>query len=109
EKKEQRPCLPRPPECEDVTEWGEWTKCESECGQGQQRRKRQCLADECDGKTEEKRPCWSPGKMACWLEWSEWAQCSQSCDGGHRKRQRVCPLSGECEGAAFEVEQCNTE
>ncbi|KAK6032676.1 thrombospondin type 1 domain protein, partial [Ostertagia ostertagi] len=109
EGKEQRPCLPRPPQCEDVTEWGEWTKCESECGQGQQRRKRQCLADECDGKTEEKRPCWIPGKMACWLEWSEWTQCSQTCDGGHRKRQRVCPLSGECEGAAFEVAQCNTE
>ncbi|KAK6058127.1 thrombospondin type 1 domain protein [Cooperia oncophora] len=63
EEKEQRPCLPRLPECEMMTEWGEWAACESDCGQGQQKRKRQCLAEDCNEVTEEKRPCWNPGKV----------------------------------------------
>lgn len=106
---EQRPCSPKPPQCEKMSKWSEWAVCDSDCGQGQQRRKRQCLARDCDEDLEQRRPCWSPGKMACWLEWSDWSHCSQTCDGGHRRRERACPLEGECEGVAFEVEQCNTE
>ncbi|VDO97804.1 unnamed protein product [Heligmosomoides polygyrus] len=100
---------PKPPQCEKMSKWSEWAVCDSDCGQGQQRRKRQCLARDCDEDLEQRRPCWSPGKMACWLEWSDWSHCSQTCDGGHRRRERACPLEGECEGVAFEVEQCNTE
>ncbi|KAJ1363899.1 hypothetical protein KIN20_023860 [Parelaphostrongylus tenuis] len=107
--KEQRPCLPRLPECQLLSEWGEWGPCESDCGQGEQKRKRLCLSDDCDEDSEERRFCWTSGKMACWLQWAEWSRCSQTCGGGHRKRERVCPLFGECSGAAFEFEQCNTE
>ncbi|EYC39491.1 hypothetical protein Y032_0654g1191 [Ancylostoma ceylanicum] len=109
EAEEQRPCFPPPPNCNQVSEWGNWSPCRSECGKGEQSRKRICLTDNCDEVTEERRPCWNPASAACWLEWSNWSDCSQSCDGGHRKRERICPQFDECEGAAFEVEQCNTE
>uniref|UniRef100_A0A0K0D672 TSP1_spondin domain-containing protein n=1 Tax=Angiostrongylus cantonensis TaxID=6313 RepID=A0A0K0D672_ANGCA len=67
EVKEQRPCLPRLPMCQLLSDWGEWGPCESECGQGEQTRKRSCLSNDCDEETEERRQCWNPGKVFCFI------------------------------------------
>ncbi|VDM55295.1 unnamed protein product [Angiostrongylus costaricensis] len=108
EVKEQRPCLPRLPMCQLLSEWGEWGPCESECGQGEQKRKRLCLSNDCDEETEERRPCWNPGKRCSSGTWGDWLPCSVSCGIGFQIRERLCD-GILCPTANKQARTCNEQ
>eukprot|EP01006_Ploeotia_vitrea_P040132 TRINITY_DN66404_c3_g4_i3.p1 TRINITY_DN66404_c3_g4~~TRINITY_DN66404_c3_g4_i3.p1 ORF type:complete len:2189 (-),score=999.16 TRINITY_DN66404_c3_g4_i3:889-6498(-) len=94
---EEAKCNPRP--CEQsciVSEWGEWSECDSECGEGHQIRFRRMLQDSQNGGApckhlNESRTCMNaPCPIKCKLSgWSNWTSCSAPCGGGFSTRERV--------------------
>lgn len=107
------------------TEWSEWGKCSASCGDGLQRRMRNCtnpepnfLGRHCvdDGSHNvEIRKC---NMGLCPVDghfssWSAFGQCSKTCSGGVHKRTRACqnPKNGgkNCEGNSEETESCNSQ
>ncbi|GMT04134.1 hypothetical protein PENTCL1PPCAC_26308, partial [Pristionchus entomophagus] len=80
--------------CPQWTEWGDWSDCSQPCGQGQQKRRRDCkLVDQasnmCKGPGEELRFC-QVAVCPYWREWSEWSGCSVTCGRGVCTRNRKC-------------------
>ena len=101
-----------------MSEWGAWSQCSADCGEGRRARTRFTLAPAKNGgvscgPSEEweacsERPCAQDCVMA---EWSQWSQCSADCGEGRRARTRsvVTPaLNGglSC-GPAEEWEACS--
>lgn len=104
------------------TSWSKWHTCSKTCGNGFQKRMRNCTnpapangGRPCNGISMETKictmkPCPVDGG---WASWSDWTPCSQTCGGGFQKRMRNCtnPLpanSGKtCKGVAMETKKCN--
>nr|XP_033816119.1 hemicentin-1 isoform X1 [Geotrypetes seraphini] len=106
------------------SEWSEWRLCSVTCGQGVQKRIRQCTnplpangGRHCQGSDAETRscqnkPCPADGN---WSEWSPWEECSRACGQGNRTRTRTCnnpPAQNggkACEGPAVEAVMCSVK
>ena len=109
------------------TQWSKWTECSSSCGEGVQKRNRNCtnpkpnflgrhcLADGSHNVEIKKcnvRLCPIDGQFTAW---SAFGQCSKTCSGGVQKRTRACqnpaPQNGgkDCEGSSDETKDCNSE
>ena len=104
--------------------WTGWSNCLSECGLGEQRRRRLCDSPlpqfgglPCKGYAEEFVPC--DTGIPCpihghWSPWSEFSLCSVSCEMGLQARHRVCsnpPPQFEglpCHGPIEETVGCDT-
>ncbi|KAF8384297.1 hypothetical protein PRIPAC_73439, partial [Pristionchus pacificus] len=89
---DQSPCPQT--DCPQWTEWGDWSDCSQACGQGQQKRRRECKLGEqpspqCKGPGEELRFC-QVAVCPYWREWSEWSGCSVTCGRGVCTRNRKC-------------------
>ena len=100
--------------CPAWSEWGEWSGCSTECGEGEQRRERVCEGGvgggACPGEAKETRDCL---ERSCptWTEWSAWSGCTANCGRGLRDRVRRCGSSlyryeASCPGPATEEEVC---
>ncbi|XP_063796284.1 hemicentin-1 isoform X2 [Pseudophryne corroboree] len=106
------------------SEWLSWQSCSVTCGQGVQKRVRQCdnpapanggLA--CQGEETETRICQNKQCPVdgSWSDWSPWEQCSKTCSSGKRTRIRMCndPPAQEggksCVGKSVDVEVCNSK
>ncbi|XP_033885551.3 hemicentin-1-like isoform X1 [Acipenser ruthenus] len=104
------------------SEWLEWAPCSVTCGQGVQKRLRQCNnplpangGQHCLGADTETRSCQSkPCPVdGSWSDWGSWEECSRTCGQGNRTRIRSCsnPPSQHggrpCEGKAVESIMCN--
>ncbi|XP_036375886.1 hemicentin-1 [Megalops cyprinoides] len=104
------------------SEWMEWGPCSVSCGQGAQKRLRQCNnplpangGRHCAGTNTETRSC--QGKPCpvdgSWSEWTEWEECSRTCGQGNRTRVRTCSNppaqhgGRPCEGKAVEAIMCS--
>ncbi|XP_044528060.1 hemicentin-1 [Gracilinanus agilis] len=106
------------------SEWFEWRPCSVTCGQGVQKRIRQCNnpfpangGKPCQGPDSEMRncqnkPCPVDGN---WSEWSPWEECTRTCGQGNRTRTRTCnnPTAQHngkpCEGNAVDILMCNAK
>ncbi|CAB4065357.1 unnamed protein product [Lepeophtheirus salmonis] len=64
--------------------WSEWSTCSTTCGEGIQKRKRECSGDFCEGASIETKKC-SGNVCPVWTEWSDWTECSVTCGGGRRR------------------------
>ncbi|CAI2357389.1 unnamed protein product [Caenorhabditis sp. 36 PRJEB53466] len=77
-------------DCPKWEEWAEWSDCSTTCGQGTQKRIRECdTANECTGPSEEMRFC-QVASCPFWGDWSPWSGCSVSCGRGVCERTRRC-------------------
>ncbi|XP_038613568.1 hemicentin-1 [Tachyglossus aculeatus] len=105
------------------SEWYEWRPCSVTCGQGVQKRIRQCNnplpangGQPCHGSDTESRNCQNkPCPVAGnWSGWTSWEECSRTCGQGNRTRTRSCsnpPAQHNgrpCEGSAVEIIKCNS-
>lgn len=102
--------------------WGEWSKCQAECGYSSQRRTRTVKIQAANGGspcpcTEEYRPCFNgPCCTECTLTpWNEWESCSATCGGGVQHRRRFvnastpnCPEMECVKQGLLETRSCNT-
>lgn len=96
----------------DELYWSDWSDCSRTCGEGIQRRHRECLpwADDdenpnrwlgnvpgCrDGIVREIRYCEDQPACPYMGHWMEWSECSESCgDNGMQTRTRMCSNNGE--------------
>ncbi|XP_075792870.1 hemicentin-1 isoform X2 [Pelodiscus sinensis] len=104
------------------SEWLEWQPCSVTCGQGVQKRIRQCNnplpangGRHCPGRNTDIRscqnkPCPVDGN---WSEWGSWEECSRTCGQGNKTRTRTCsnPTAQHggqpCDGNAVESIMCN--
>ncbi|XP_031431207.1 LOW QUALITY PROTEIN: hemicentin-1 [Clupea harengus] len=104
------------------SEWMEWGPCSVSCGEGAQRRLRQCnnplpanggrhcVGSDTQTRTCHGKPCPVDGR---WSEWSSWEECSRTCGHGNRTRVRTCsdPPAQHggraCEGKAVEAIMCS--
>jgi len=92
-----------------VSEWQMWSVCQTNCGQGQQTRKRSifraaqvggagCLSglEEARGCVQEGGPCIGD-KDCVWAMWSKWSDCFQAefCGIGYRRRKRGIEVAPE--------------
>ncbi|XP_015771411.1 PREDICTED: coadhesin-like isoform X2 [Acropora digitifera] len=98
------------------TPWSAWNSCSNLCGNGTQRRHRECSnpapannGQSCVGNSTETRGCVN---RRC-PEWSEWTSCSVTCGNGSQSRSRNCtnlrPIDGvkSCkEYRTCQLEQC---
>jgi len=103
-----------------VSQWGDWSACSSECGPGHQVRTRSVAKDRVDNgrpcveSLQEVTSCESDActdEKCAWGDWQEWTSCSASCGGGMRSRFRTAsPIRGKSCGAesASEVMPCGT-
>ncbi|XP_043941249.1 hemicentin-1 [Protopterus annectens] len=105
------------------SEWLHWGPCSVSCGQGVQKRIRQCNnpvpangGRPCQGPDSDvqfcqNKPCPVDG---LWSEWGPWDDCSRTCGKGNRTRIRSCSnppaqYGGRpCEGRAVEAIMCNS-
>ncbi|XP_067024997.1 semaphorin-5A-like isoform X1 [Acropora muricata] len=114
---ETRGCVIRPcPVDGGYTPWSAWNSCSNLCGNGTQRRHRECSnpapannGQRCVGNSTETRGCVN---RPC-PEWSEWTSCSVTCGNGSQSRSRNCtnprPINGvkSCkEYRTCQLEQC---
>ncbi|MGH0125472.1 UNVERIFIED_CONTAM: hypothetical protein FKN15_054569 [Acipenser sinensis] len=103
------------------SEWLEWAPCSVTCGQGVQKRIRQCNnplpangGQHCLGADTETRSCQSkPCPVAGnWGAWLPWGPCSETCGKGTQTRLRLCnnpPPSFDgphCEGQDTQTQVC---
>ncbi|MGH0173029.1 UNVERIFIED_CONTAM: hypothetical protein FKN15_020671 [Acipenser sinensis] len=103
------------------SEWLEWAPCSVTCGQGVQKRLRQCNnplpangGQHCLGADTETRSCQSkPCPVAGnWGAWLPWGPCSETCGKGTQTRLRLCnnpPPSFDgphCEGQDAQTQVC---
>ena len=104
------------------SDFGDWSKCSAECGDGVQTRSRSCNnpapangGADCEGEETQTRWC---TKGACqvdggWSDFGDWSECSAECGDGVQTRSRSCnnpaPANGgaECEGKETETRSCN--
>uniref|UniRef100_A0A8C8RV15 Hemicentin-1 n=1 Tax=Pelusios castaneus TaxID=367368 RepID=A0A8C8RV15_9SAUR len=104
------------------SEWLEWRPCSVSCGQGVQKRIRQCNnplpangGRHCQGRDTDIRscqnkPCPVDGN---WSKWGSWEECSRTCGQGNKTRTRTCSNpptqhgGRRCEGNAVESVMCN--
>ena len=104
------------------SDYGEWSECSADCGEGVQTRSRSCNnptpangGAECEGEETETRSC---NKGACpvdggWSDFGDWSECSADCGEGVKTRSRSCnnpaPANGgaKCEGEETESKPCN--
>ncbi|CAG5109987.1 Oidioi.mRNA.OKI2018_I69.chr2.g4444.t2.cds [Oikopleura dioica] len=93
------------------TPWAEWTECS--CENNQRERFRGCVEDglcTCPDIVESE-PCPEEELTECTCEfdeWCPWSECTKPCNGGTMTRSRNCPC-GNCDGDAYEVQDCNTQ
>jgi len=103
-----------------VSDWGDWSKCDKDCGGGWSRRERtittepQYGGDTCPSLTEDK-PC---NTQACPVDcvvsdWSNWSECDKECGGGNSIRTRIVLTEPQNGGAVCPVlidsQPCNTQ
>ena len=100
-----------------LTNWTNWSDCDSECGFGQQEKTRSCSnptpqhgGDGCSGEIRKLQDCIMPdcpGNLN-YTAWSGWSTCSVSCGSGVQTNTRYCLSStGDgCEGPAQETKEC---
>jgi len=107
-----------------MTTWGEWSACSSECGRGMKVRDRTVAkpADKggqgCTGALKESVMCMGTtcSKVDCkWGDWYGWSACTCSCGGGTKRRNRAVmtpPANGGLPCTATvksQVGPCNTQ
>ncbi len=83
-----------------LTEWGEWSECDKECGGGMKERRRTYMPAENGGidlsldernKIKETTEC---NTQLCPIDgyftsWTEWSKCDKECGGGFTQRSRT--------------------
>ncbi|XP_046328748.1 semaphorin-5A-like [Haliotis rufescens] len=102
------------------TKWSQWSACSESCGSGITSRTRHW--EQPKGETPFDKPFTMSENSGCnngqcpvdgsWRPWGIWSPCSEACGGGIRQRDRTCnpPINDgmECDGEAFEDDECNT-
>jgi len=119
--KEEKTCgnVPCPVHCR-ASNWEAWSKCDSQCGGGQQQRMRKIEAyakhgGRSCGMLEETRACSTqPCAIDCKMTpWTHWDPCSRTCGGGKESRGRLVIQRAENGGAECgdmqEERMCNTQ
>ncbi|XP_067391212.1 hemicentin-1 isoform X2 [Emydura macquarii macquarii] len=104
------------------SEWFEWRPCSVTCGQGVQKRMRQCnnplpanggrhcQGHDTDIRSCQNKPCPVDGN---WSEWGSWEECSRTCGQGNKTRTRTCSNpptqhgGRPCDSNAVESIMCN--
>lgn len=78
------------------TNWGPWSRCDKECGDGSQTRTRNIdtpalYGGDCDDDVIASRPCIiTPCPSDCTVsEWSDWSPCDEPCGDGNQFRTRT--------------------
>ncbi|XP_063687901.1 uncharacterized protein LOC134821158 [Bolinopsis microptera] len=116
------PCPGDEKEC--YSEWGQWTICSRECGEGEEHRTRDAEKErdssgvECYDSQDyiyQSRPCYNrPCKVDCEVgEWTTWEKCSKDCGTGSTRRLRqiaTSPANGgeECQDL-YEIKECQVQ
>uniref|UniRef100_A0AC35TW99 Peptidase M12B domain-containing protein n=1 Tax=Rhabditophanes sp. KR3021 TaxID=114890 RepID=A0AC35TW99_9BILA len=88
-----------------VSQWGDWSSCDKECGEGSQKRSRECSLGSCPVTSsfiQEKRCILRPCDIGLT---SEWTSCSSCNVFEIRTRERTCKR-GECVGSTTETSSC---
>ncbi|XP_076441377.1 coadhesin-like [Babylonia areolata] len=103
------------------SDWGQWSACSNNCGQGRRSRKRTCVDrsgnahdfNDCIGDPDHVESCEGPDcPESSWEEWGQWTVCSTTCGVGSRSRNRTCALAGtpnhgaQCRGKGSEKRTC---
>ncbi|XP_076802655.1 uncharacterized protein LOC143446758 [Clavelina lepadiformis] len=102
------------------TEWGEWSKCDDSCGNGNHWRYRKCVDNDekpdfdCVGKSSEWKECTESNTCSGeYGEWGQWGVCTVSCGAsGRQARSRNCIPYGACGRKLTDLwdqRDCNTE
>ena len=89
---QEKPCNDNPACQGEWGSWGEWEDCSLTCGEGHQKRFRECPSAEGCGHGD------PVGWQNCRLqectsklsEWGAWGECSAPCGPGTEKRTRTC-------------------
>lgn len=98
--------------------WSQWSKCSATCGNGSQKRERQCSKEyheNCSqNDLEDVRSCvtktnCSLVKLKKFSSWSSWSQCSASCGIGEKKRIRRCMPGHTCNVEYQEFKECEIQ
>ncbi|XP_059164384.1 SCO-spondin-like [Physella acuta] len=99
--------------------WTTWSTCSVSCGNGVQKRTRNCNGPFyggkiCDGENNQTSQCFT-GECpvdGVFGSWSEWSGCSKTCGAGIQWRSRICtgPFYGgkDCQGDRNQTQSCNT-
>ncbi|XP_067936377.1 netrin receptor UNC5C-like isoform X2 [Watersipora subatra] len=105
------------------SQWANWEECDTVCGNGYQKRRRQCDSpppsgrdgQRCDGQDVQSSPCTkhcSPVDGG-WSEWGPWGECDHtSCQVFKRRKCDNPPTIGEgkvCPGADFQMTNCSEQ
>jgi hypothetical protein len=102
-----------------VSDWGDWSKCDKQCGEGTRTRTRtvtsvakyggECLdAMEASEKCKEK-DCPIPCTVT---DWDDWSDCTVSCGGGTKTRERTVTADAQHGGSCPDLddsEECNKD
>lgn len=108
------------PKCTPVNcagRWSGWTKCDTHCGTGAEKRRftvthlASCGGQACShvhGEQQE-RTCIGPGTNCCPGEWGRWTPCSATCGGGVQARVYEVDFArapGGCEAPTMQEKKC---
>ncbi|CAB4006795.1 Hypothetical predicted protein, partial [Paramuricea clavata] len=86
------------------TDWSAWIPCSATCGEGVNRRTRECRpessAENCVNATFQEKPCYfKPCPVnGGWSVWQDWSRCRSSCGSGVRVRKRTCSDPKQSDG-----------
>ena len=111
------------PECTPVNcagKWSGWSKCDTHCGTGSERRRytvthlAACGGQACryEHGEEQERPCVGPGANCCPGDWGRWTPCSVTCGGGIQARVYEVNFNkapAGCEAPTMQEQKCNVE